>query len=148
VATDPDTTLKLAIYKFTAEHARVPTVRELAPIVGLDAEAVRAGFRRLFADRVLVLERDGETIRMAPPFSGVRTQHRVVAGGKEYFANCAWDSLGILAALHVPGEVFSRCEQTQEEVHLEVTAAGPKPAPVVVHFAVPASQWWQDIVFT
>ena len=143
-----DISLKLSIYRFTAEHARVPTVAELAPIVGLTASGVREGFQRLFASRVLVLMPDGETIRMAPPFSGVPTQHRVRTGGKDYYANCAWDALGILAALHAEGEVFSRCEQSMEPVHLVVGKDGPAPASWVVHFAVPASQWWQDIVFT
>jgi hypothetical protein len=145
---DADTSLKLAIYEFTAAHARVPTVGQLAPVVGLSAGEVRAGYQRLFASRVLVLEADGETIRMAPPFSGVETQHEVTTDGKRFFANCAWDSLGILAALHAQGEVRTRCEQTREPIAIRVTRDGPLPAECVAHFAVPAARWWQDIVFT
>ena len=145
---NPDIALKLAVYEFTAEHARVPTVAELAARVGITAAEVRAGYERLFADRVLVLEADGETIRMAPPFSGIATQHVVVTGGKEFFANCAWDSFGILAALHADGEVRTRCEQTREPIAIRVTREGPQPAECVAHFAVPAARWWQDIVFT
>ena len=80
---------------------------------------------------------------MAPPFCGVATQHKVRAGGKEYFANCAWDALGILAALHAEGEVSSRCEQSLEPIQLRVGKNGPAPAPCVVHFAVPAARWWE-----
>ena len=40
---EADTSLKLAIYEFTAEHARAPAVSDLAPIVGLSADQVRAG---------------------------------------------------------------------------------------------------------
>ncbi len=145
---DFDTQLKLAIYAFTADAARVPTTLELAERVKAPLAEIRAAFQRLYADRALVLNPDGETIRMAPPFSGVRTQHRVRAGGKEYFANCAWDTLGILAALHTEGEVISRCEQTQERISFHVSRTGPAPEPCVIHFAVPASQWWKDIVFT
>ena len=145
---DQDTRIKLAIYAFTADAARVPTVEELAQRVDLPPAEIRAAFKRLYADRVLVLNPDGATIRMAPPFSGVRTQHRVRAGGKEYFANCAWDTLGILAALHAEGEVISRCDQTLEPIAFHVSRAGPAPERCVIHFAVPASQWWKDIVFT
>ena len=143
-----DSRLKLAIYEFTAAHARVPTVAELAPIVGSTVADVRAGFQRLFADRVLVLDADGETIRMAPPFSGVATQHVVVADGKRFHANCAWDSFGILAALHAVGDVHTRCERMGEPIAIRVGRDGPEPAECVAHFAVPAAQWWQDIVFT
>ena len=120
----------------------------MARATGQGVEEVRSGYRRLFDKRVLVLEPDGETIRMAPPFSGVETQHRVRADGREYFANCAWDALGILAALHRPGEVLSRCEQSREPLHLTVSADGPAPEPCVIHFAVPAASWWRDIVYT
>lgn len=146
---DFDTKLKLAIYRFTAENARVPAIADIVPVIGATAAEVREGYTRLYVSRVLVLNADGETIRMAPPFSGVPTQHRVRAGGRDYYANCAWDSLGILAALHGTGEVFSRCEQSREPIHLVVNERGLVPGErCVVHFAVPASQWWKDITFT
>lgn len=146
---DFDTDLKLAIYRHVADETTVPTVADMARATGQGVDEVRAAYGRLYAKRVLVLEPDGETIRMAPPFSGVATQHRVRADdGREYFANCAWDTLGILAALHRPGEVFSRCEQSHEPLHLTVSEAGPAPEPCVIHFAVPAAHWWKDIVYT
>ena len=145
---DSDTKLKLSLYEFIRDRARVPSVAELASLAGQNAREVRAALQRLFASRVLVLEADGETVRMAPPFSGAETQHVVVAKGKEYFANCAWDSLGILAALHAEGEVRTRCEHTREEIVLHVGRDGPAPVACVAHFAVPAAEWWQDIVFT
>lgn len=145
---DSDTNLKLSLYKFIRDRARMPSVAELASLVGQSAREVKDVLQRLYASRVLVLEADGETVRMAPPFSGAETQHVVVANGKRYFANCAWDSLGILAALHAEGEVRTRCEHTREGIVLRVGRDGPAPAACVAHFAVPAAQWWQDIVFT
>jgi hypothetical protein len=102
---------------------------------------IRDAYQRLFRNRLLFLEPDGETIRMAPPFSGVQMQHRARVGERFYFANCSWDSLGIPAAFHAEGEVFSRCEQTLEPIHLRVTRDGPDPEPVVAHFAVPAAKF-------
>ena len=95
-----------------------------------------------------MLEEDGSSIRMAPPFSGVPTQHVVLAGGRRYFANCAWDALGIPAALHQPAVVHSRCEQSFEPLRLEVGLEGPEPSPWLFHSLVPAARWWDDIVFT
>lgn len=143
-----DTQTKLAIYRLFAEHARRPTVTEVAARVGADALRVLAAYARLRAQRVLALEADGESIRMAPPFSGVPTQHVSVVGGKRYFANCAWDSLGVIAALQQPGVVHSRCEQSGEPLHLEVGLSGPEPSTWLFHCLVPAAKWWDDIVFT
>lgn len=143
-----DLDLKVAIYAHVAETTRVPAVSEMAARLMSSPEEIKEAYQRLFRSRVLVLEPDGETIRMAPPFSGVPTQHRVIANGKEYFANCAWDALGVLAALHANGTVHSRCEQSLEPIRIRVSAAGPAPVPCVIHFAVPAAHWWDDIVFT
>lgn len=143
-----DTQTKLAIYRLFAEHARRPSLTEVAARVGADAGSVLAAYARLRAQRVLALEADGESIRMAPPFSGVPTQHVSVVGGKRYFANCAWDSLGVIAALQQPGVVHSRCEHSGEPLHLEVGLDGPEPSTWLFHCLVPAAKWWDDIVFT
>jgi hypothetical protein len=161
---DFDVRVKLAIYTHFAETGRRPSPGEVAARIaaagggeggtgeggegGSGEGHVREAYARLRAQRVLVLESDGTSIRMAPPFSGVPTQHVVEADGVRYFANCAWDSLGIPAALHRPAVVHSRCEQTLEPFDLEVGLDGPEPSDWLFHCLVPAAKWWDDIVFT
>jgi len=116
--------------------------------VGASVREVREIFNRLRAQRVLMLEADGESIRMAPPFSGVAAQHRVTAAGVSYYANCAWDALGIPAALRQPATVYSRCEQSLEPLTLAVSERGPDASDWLFHCVVPAARWWDDIVFT
>jgi hypothetical protein len=139
---------KLAIYEHFAAVGSRPSVDDIAARVGAAVPQVREIFSRLRAQRVLVLEADGESIRMAPPFSGIATQHRVTAAGVSYYANCAWDALGIPAALHQPATVHSRCEQSLEPLELAVSDRGPEASDWLFHCVVPASQWWDDIVFT
>jgi hypothetical protein len=145
---DFDTRVKTAIYAHIAATTNTPDVAQVAGALGAAPGEIREAFGRLYRKRVLVLEPDGETIRMAPPFSGIATQHRAVVGGKEYAANCAWDALGVPAALHAEAEVFSRCEQSLEALHIRVRGGRPEPVPCVIHFAVPAAHWWDDIVHT
>ena len=146
--TDSDTRTKLAVYRHFAESGLRPTLADVAGRVGTSPAEVREAYARLRAQRVLVLEPDGESIRMAPPFSGVPTQHRVVVGETSYFANCAWDAFGIPAALQRPGEVHSRCEESGEPLRLAVGLDGPEPSAWLFHCLVPAARWWDDIVFT
>jgi len=143
-----DTQTKLAIYGHFAETGESPSIEVVAERVRADANSVREAYVRLRAQRVLVFEGDGESIRMAPPFFGVPTQHVVIVDNTKYFANCAWDSLGILAALHHPGRVHSRCEQSGEPLNLEIGLGGPPPCDWLFHCLVPAAKWWDDIVFT
>jgi len=145
---DFDTRVKLAIYGHFAETGQRPAPGEIAGAVGSGVAEVLGAYARLRAQRVLALEADGASIRMAPPFSGVPTQHVVTVGAKRYFANCAWDALGVPAALHRPGEVHSRCEQSGDPLHLEVGLEGPEPSTWLFHCVVPAAKWWNDIVFT
>jgi hypothetical protein len=143
-----DLEVKLAVYRHFAETARRPTPAEIATRVGASDTDVLAAWARLRAQRVMVLETDGAAIRMAPPFSGVPTQHVAVVAGKRYFANCAWDVLGVPAALQQPGRVESRCEQSGEPFRLEIGRDGPEASDWLFHCAVPAAHWWDDIVFT
>jgi hypothetical protein len=145
---DFDSNLKQTIYQHFASTGTAPVSRELAVQLRCSTDEVRAAFARLQQNRVLLLEPDGETIRMAPPFSGVPTPHRVEAGRQLYYANCAWDALGIPAALHRDAVVHSSCGQSGAPLRLQVGIDGPEPSRWLFHCQVPAVRWWADLVFT
>ena len=124
-------------------------VTEAAAELELPVPQVEAAYRRLHDAHALVLEPGGTEIRMLNPFSTVETPHRVDAGGRSWFANCAWDALGIPAALHTDGAVVSRCPDCGEPLELEVRDGElVRGAELLVHFVVPARRWWDDIAFT
>jgi hypothetical protein len=143
-----DLTLRTAVYRHFASTGRSPTLDAMREATGATSEQVRDGYRRLYAKRMLVPADDLATIRMAPPFAGVPTQHRAAVEGKEYFGNCAWDAFGVVSALGGAGEVRSRCEHTLEPLHLHLTPEGPPPSAWRFHCVVPAAEWWNDIGFT
>jgi hypothetical protein len=143
-----DVTVRRAVYRHFAATGQSPTLDAMSEAIGASSEQVRDVYRRLYAKRMLVPAGDFASIRMAPPFSGVPTQHRATVNGTEYFANCAWDAFGVVSALGGTGDVLSRCEQTLEPLVLHLTAGGPPPSGWLFHCVVPAADWWNDIVFT
>jgi len=143
-----DLTLRTAVYRHFAATGQAPTLEAMRKAVGATSDEVQDGYRRLYAKRMLVPTADFASIRMAPPFSGIPTQHRATVSGTEYFANCAWDAFGVVAALGGTGDVLSRCEHTLEPLALHLTPAGPLPSGWLFHCVVPAAKWWNDIVFT
>ncbi|MGE5178538.1 MAG: organomercurial lyase [Bacteroidota bacterium] len=143
-----ETRVKVAVYRLFAETGRRPEPDEVARRAGVERARVLEAYQTLRTQRLLLLEADGASIRMAPPFSGVPTQHRVEVEGIEYFANCAWDAFGVPAALHRPGRVRSRCEQSGEPLDLAVGVNGPETSTWLFHCPVPAAHWWDDLVFT
>ena len=143
-----DLQVKLAVYRYFADTGQRPEPQDVASRIGTDVPSVLDAYARLRAQRLLVLEADGASIRIAPPFSGVPTQHAVLVDGTRYFAPCAWDALGVPAALHRPGVVHSRCEASGQPFRLPVGVEGPAPSDWWFHCLVPAAHWWDDIVFT
>ena len=144
-----DTEVKLEIYRVTADTGIVPTSAEVARKIDVEEAEVLDAFARLHKKRLLVPEPgDFSRIRMAPPFSGIATTFPVEANGKRYYANCVWDAYGIAAALHADAIIPASDGHTGEPLTLEVKNDQPVLHAYVAHFAVPAAQWWDDIVFT
>jgi hypothetical protein len=136
--------LRLQIYRRWIETGRVPAAAELTAAMQEDVER---GLDQLAEARTIVMEAGTRRIRMAHPFSGVPTAYRVRSGGISYWANCAWDSLGIAAILGRDTEAFAECADCGEQVDLSVRG-GAVHDNAVIHFVVPARRFWDDIVFT
>ena len=144
-----DLAVRNHVYRRFVELGRAPRLDEIAEELDLAREDAEAALRRLHDARALVLERDVPArIRMANPFSAVPTPHRVLAAGRWWYANCAWDSFGVLAALAVDGHVSSSCPDCAEPIEIDVRSARPVADEHVVHLLRPAARWWDDIVFT
>jgi hypothetical protein len=132
---ESDIELRNRIYREYVESGQPPAADAL-------------GLRRLHEAHALVLAPATAEIRMLNPFSLVPTAYRVNAGGRWWYANCAWDALGICAALHVDGRVESSCPDCGEPIALEISAEQPDDPSLLFHCLVPAARWWDDIVFT
>ena len=146
---DFDTAVKLNIYETIAQTTQAPTSAEVAESLSASPEEVAAALERLHKKRLLVPEPgDPSRIRMAPPFSGIETSFRVKVQDRVYYANCAWDALGIAAALHADAIIEASDGYSGEPMMLEVRNGQPIPQPCVIHFAVPAAHWWDDIIYT
>lgn len=146
--TDYTTRIKLVIYGHFADTGEAPTPEIVADRVESSLSDVLTAFQALQEQRVLVLDKDRKSIRMAPPFSGVVTQHTAESQGVRYYANCAWDALGIAAALRRRAIIRSTCGQSGDALVLNVSEDGPERTQWVFHCLVPAARWWEDIVFT
>jgi hypothetical protein len=145
--TDLEADLRREIYASTLTVGAPPTIRALTEALEIDAELVRSGLARLAAGRIVVLQSDGELL-MVPPFSAVPTPFLVETARYKCYANCAWDALGVPAMLRQPARVISACACCGDAVTFDVSLERPPDSQDVIHFAVPAARWWDDIVFT
>jgi alkylmercury lyase-like protein len=143
-----DLRLRGLTYGLFVELGRAPTADEVAGAAGTGRDEVLAGWRRLHDVHALVLDGSGTELRMANPFSAVPSPYRVHAGGRSWYANCAWDAFGICAALGTDGRIETSCPDCGEPLTVEVRDGRPDAESLVFHCLVPAARWWDDIVFT
>ena len=145
-----DLELRSVIYRRFASHGVPPSRHELIELIGSEKEAT-ARLRRLHDAHMIVLDdrphRAGE-IRMALPFSSEPTDYRVTTDDGGWWANCAWDSLAIVAALGRDAHVESTWSDTGESLDFDVVDGQLSRRDGFVYFQVPARHWWDDIVFT
>ena len=143
-----DLELRNETYRLFVRLGRAPSLDEVAAATDLSPAEVRAGWQRLHDQHALVLDASGDAIRMANPFSGVPTPHRVNAAGRWWYANCAWDAFGVCAVLDTDGRIESTCPDCGEPLVVDVRDRQPADPSLVFHCLVPARHWWDDIVFT
>ena len=143
-----DAALRRRIYDTVATRGYPPAIADLAERTGASGAAVRAALERLAAGRILVLQPGSGEILMAPPFSAVPTPFLVESARHACYANCAWDALGVPVMLATPARVVTACGCCGDAIVLDVEPDRPLPESAVIHFAVPAARWWDDLVFT
>jgi hypothetical protein len=143
-----DVDLRNLTYGHLLKLGRAPAALEVARASGSSIDEIRAGWRRLHNAHALVLNQDTAELRMLNPFSAAPSAYRVQAGGRWWYGNCAWDAFGILGALHTDGRLEASCPECGEAIAVEVRGGRPDDASLLFHCLVPASQWWNDIVFT
>jgi hypothetical protein len=130
------------------ELGRAPTAEEVARAADLSAAEVEGLWSGLHQEHALVLNPATNEIRMANPFSAVPTAFRVRAAGRWWYANCAWDAIGICGALHTDGRIEASCPDCGEAISLEVRDRRVEDDRLLFHCLVAAERWWDDIVFT
>lgn len=143
-----DIELRNATYALFAELGRAPTAIDVATRCRRSAADVLTGWRRLHDAHALVLNPGTNELRMANPFSAVPTAYRVRAVGRGWYANCAWDAFGVCAALSSDGDIETSCPDCLEPLMIQVRDRQPDRRDLLFHCAVPAAQWWDDIIFT
>jgi Alkylmercury lyase len=146
---DLDNRVRLHIYERFLAEGRPPTTVETAEALGIPTDESEAAYRRLEQGRVIVLAPGTTNVWMANPLSAVPTRFRVVTDdGRSWWGNCVWDGLGVLAMVGSDGMVDSSCPDCGEKIELRVEDGELQPVDAVIHFAVPAARWWENIGFT
>jgi hypothetical protein len=142
-----DWAVRNAVYATILERTVPPTADEIATALGVSPDDVRSAYERLNDRHALFLTPGTHDVRMAHPFSGVPTAFRVEANGRNYWANCAWDALGIPAALHADARIEAPLGDS-EAIRFATEAGRVQGWQGIVHFPLPFRRWYDDLIAT
>ena len=144
--------LREEVYRTLATEGRSPSVRELARLTGLDRAVVLAGLAELARGHSLVLNGDGDAVRMAHLFSAAPMAFVVSPpdGGDDlrWWGGCAWGSFGISAALSLDVLIDTACLACSAHLRVPAGPGRPPGSELAVWIPRPAEQWWDDVVAT
>lgn len=128
----------------------VPRIADVVADMRADAALVEASFDRMIAAHVFIPERGSREIFAYDPFCAPPTDFRVRSNGREWWAICGWDALGIPAALGAAGTVDASCTDCGDPISIAVDRDGSATAnvPAVLSVGVRAADFWKDIYFT
>lgn len=139
--------VRVEIYREFVRTSRAPSAERLAEVMETPLSEIRGALDRLHAGKAIYLQPSNREILLAAPLCTVPTPFLVHAGDKSYFGTCIWDALGILAMLHRDGTVETSCGCCGEAMSVEIRD-GAVHGGGIIHFALPAKQWWANIVYT
>lgn len=142
---DPE--VRAEVYRGFVDRGRAPVAAEIGDRLDMSQGDVEQALYRLAEQHLLVLAPGTPYVWMANPFSALPTAYSVAAGDRQWFGNCIWDALGILALVGSDGTVSTRCADCGEPLTVDIRDGDVTSRPGVVHYAIPAAQWWDDIGF-
>ena len=140
--------VRLHVFRQAAETGRVPQPPQIAAALGRSEAEIAQALKQLATAKVLILAPNDGNIWAANPFCAVPSPFRVDTRGKTYWGICIWDALGIVAALGTDAVIRVACGDCSEPMVLEIVGGKLTRSEGIIHFAIPAHHWWDNIGFT
>lgn len=141
------TTLEHAHYELTRhiiETGHAPDLSKAAARIGCSEDQAADLLQRLMAIRGITLEPDSTRIWSLHPFALTPTSFWVSAGERGWWANCAWCSVGIGAALGEDVTIRTFDGGEGEALVLEIRDGKATRNDVVMNFPYPPARWWDN----
>ena len=145
---EPDAT-RIFTYDHILAHGAPPSSREIAEHFGVTPNDALQTLRALKIGKTILPHPQTGEIWMAGPFASSPTDYKVIGRATHWWANCAWDMLGVAVLVNEPVRIEARCTDCATPMTFQVDARDQSlNDDSVVHFLVPAAHWYDDMGFT
>ena len=140
--------IRVFIYDWIVAHGEPPHTEDIGAHVGLSPTGAREAIANLNIGKAVLCDPTSGEIWMAGPFAASETPYRVVGAHASWFANCAWDSLGIAAIVNEDVIIDTSCGDCGDPMRLRVKRGEGVQGDGLVHLLLPVREWYRDIGYT
>jgi hypothetical protein len=140
--------LRVFVYESLIARAHVPMATDVAAHFGVTRDEALEAIQGVKIGKTLLPDPRTGDIWMAGPFSARLTPYEVTGGARRWWANCAWDMLGVAALVNAPVDISARCTDCGDVIAFQLAPDDEIVPHAVVHFLLPARRWYEDIGFT
>lgn len=140
-----------AIMTSLTEQGHAPSCDDLAAHFDVERSIVVSALQALQHEHGVVLHPHVPEVWIAHPFATTPTPFTVRRGSDRWWGNCAWCSLGVAVLVARPGEpvsVATTLGGEDEQVTLRIVDGVLEDDAYVVHFPVPMTRAWDNVVYT
>lgn len=148
------TELRVFVYDTIARRGRPPASTEIGAHFGITPDDARGAVADARLGKEMFPDPHTGEISVAGPVAGAPTSYRVSAAGVTWFANSAWDMLGVAAMFMTEVTIETRCTDCGDPVKFMLD---PHAFPAfrflnkslddnaIIHFLTPARKWHEDV---
>ena len=140
--------LRTEVFRHIAETTEAPSLEQLSAWSGRSQDEVLGALDALEANHHIALLPDRTGVWMANPFSATPTAYPVDTVRGRFWANCAWDAIGVPAILGIDGWTETRCAGSGTPLSFGVRGGERQGDDALIHLVVPPRDAWVDIGFT
>jgi hypothetical protein len=130
------------------ETCAIPSRDDLQGLLHSSPEELDLAFEELADVHGVVLHPKSHEVWAIHPFSLAPTGFLVRSGGKQWWGNCAWCSLGVAVLAGGRCVITATLGAETEQVQLIVEDGQLNRTDLVVHFPIPMTRAWDNVVYT
>jgi alkylmercury lyase-like protein len=140
--------LRVFIYDWIVAHGEPPLSPDIGAHLGVSPAAARLALANLNIGKAVLCHPTTGEIWMAGPFAASETAYRVIGSRTSWWANCAWDSLGVAAIVKEDVVIEASCSDCGDPMRIRVKRDDGVRGDGIVHLLVPMRDWYRDIGYT
>lgn len=140
--------LHYSIIRGIIDNGFAPSVEDLAETLKADKEDIIKGLYELQEYHGVVLHPNEPKVWVIHPFSLAPTNFYVKSNKGEWWGNCAWCSLGVVALLKDDVKITTTVVAETNQIEINIINGEIQEKNYYIHFPIPMKNAWDNVIYT